>query len=1052
MLNAILKWSIVQRWLVVIGAVLVTVLGAYNLTQMPLDVFPDFAPPQVEIQTEATGLAPEEVESLITLPIESAVNGTPGVETVRSSSAVGISVVKVIFNWGTDVYQARQLVTERLQQVQEKLPEGIGTPQISPVSSPIGTVLMYAFTAETTPLMEVRRRVDRDVTNRLLAVPGVSQVIAYGGDVRQYQVLVDPAKLTGLNISLQEVTEAAEAANVNAAGGFLTTPDQEMIIRGVGRLESIDQLGKSVVTARDGKPVLLRDVAEVQIGAALKRGDGSVNGQPAVVVVVNKQPLNDTPTVTRSIERAMQEVKAGLPKDIQVIETFRQENFIDASIENVLGSLRDGIIIVSVILLMFLMNWRTAVITLSAIPLSILIGMLILNAFGQGINTMTLGGLAVAIGSVVDDSIVDMENAYRGLRKNQLAGTPEHPFKVVYDTSVEVRVSVIFSTVIIAVVFAPIFSLTGVEGRIFAPMGIAYLVSIFASTFVAMTLSPALCAILLANRPLPSDETWVASLSQRLYRPALHFAIRRAKLVLMIAAASLVASLLVFTSLGRVFLPEFQEPSLVNAMLLYPGVSLEATNQAGLAMQDALKDDPRFSSVQLRSGRAPGDADAGGVNLGHLDVELSAEGMKDREASVEKIRNEFARIPGIAPSIGGFISHRMDEVLSGVRSAIAIKIFGPDLEQLRSTGSQVESTIRDVNGLVDLQLEPQVPIRQVQIQFDRAAAARYGLTVGQLSEMVETGLNGRVVSQVLEEQQLFDLVVWLKDEARNNSDTIRNLLIDTPTGQKIPLAQVAQIDYGTGPNTINRENVSRLIVVSANVSGRDLGSVIKDVQAQVKESVQLPSGYFIQYGGQFESEQQASRNLLIFGGLAIVVISILMYFAVKSVAGMLMIMINLPLALVGGIFSIALGGGVVSVASLVGFITLFGVATRNGLLLVDNYNNKLARGIPLQQVIVDGSMERLVAILMTALTSALGMVPLVIGGGAGQEILQPLAVVVLGGLFTSTALTLLVLPALYAQFGRFLVPKPMDKANTDSDVIEDGEVDQKVNAMLTDWP
>ncbi|MBF2050760.1 MAG: efflux RND transporter permease subunit [Elainella sp. C42_A2020_010] len=1052
MLNAILKWSIVQRWLVVIGAVLVTVLGAYNLTQMPLDVFPDFAPPQVEIQTEATGLAPEEVESLITLPIESAVNGTPGVETVRSSSAVGISVVKVIFNWGTDVYQARQLVTERLQQVQEKLPEGIGTPQISPVSSPIGTVLMYAFTAETTPLMEVRRRVDRDVTNRLLAVSGVSQVIAYGGDVRQYQVLVDPAKLTGLNISLQEVTEAAEAANVNAAGGFLTTPDQEMIIRGVGRLESIDQLGKSVVTARDGKPVLLRDVAEVQIGAALKRGDGSVNGQPAVVVVVNKQPLNDTPTVTRSIERAMQEVKAGLPKDIQVIETFRQENFIDASIENVLGSLRDGIIIVSVILLMFLMNWRTAVITLSAIPLSILIGMLILNAFGQGINTMTLGGLAVAIGSVVDDSIVDMENAYRGLRKNQLAGTPEHPFKVVYDTSVEVRVSVIFSTVIIAVVFAPIFSLTGVEGRIFAPMGIAYLVSIFASTFVAMTLSPALCAILLANRPLPSDETWVASLSQRLYRPALHFAIRRAKLVLMIAAASLVASLLVFTSLGRVFLPEFQEPSLVNAMLLYPGVSLEATNQAGLAMQDALKDDPRFSSVQLRSGRAPGDADAGGVNLGHLDVELSAEGMKDREASVEKIRNEFARIPGIAPSIGGFISHRMDEVLSGVRSAIAIKIFGPDLEQLRSTGSQVESAIRDVNGLVDLQLEPQVPIRQVQIQFDRAAAARYGLTVGQLSEMVETGLNGRVVSQVLEEQQLFDLVVWLKDEARNNSDTIRNLLIDTPTGQKIPLAQVAQIDYGTGPNTINRENVSRLIVVSANVSGRDLGSVIKDVQAQVKESVQLPSGYFIQYGGQFESEQQASRNLLIFGGLAIVVISILMYFAVKSVAGMLMIMINLPLALVGGIFSIALGGGVVSVASLVGFITLFGVATRNGLLLVDNYNNKLARGIPLQQVIVDGSMERLVAILMTALTSALGMVPLVIGGGAGQEILQPLAVVVLGGLFTSTALTLLVLPALYAQFGRFLVPKPMDKANTDSDVIEDGEVDQKVNAMLTDWP
>jgi len=1023
MLDNILKWSIAQRWLVVIGAIVVTFLGIYNLTQMPLDVFPDFAPPQVEIQTEAPGLAPEEVEALITLPIESAVNGTPGVETVRSSSAVSISVVKVIFRWGTDVYQARQLVTERLQQVQEKLPEGVGIPQISPISSPIGTILMYAFTAETTPLMEVRRLVDRDVTNRLLAVPGISQVIAYGGDVRQYQVLVDPDRLVAFNVSLQEVAEATEAANVNAAGGFLNTPDQELIIRGVGRLDSIEQLQESVVAARDGRPVKLQDVADVQIGAALQRGDGSVGGQRAVVMVVNKQPLNDTPTVTRAVEAAMEELKAALPEDVVVTETFRQENFIEASVENVLSSLRDGIIIVSVIILLFLMNWRTAVITLSAIPLSILVGMIILNAFGQGINTMTLGGLAVAIGSVVDDSIVDMENAYRGLRKNQLAGSPEHPFKVVYDTSVEVRVSVIFSTVIIAVVFAPIFSLTGVEGRIFAPMGVAYLVSIFASTLVAMTLSPALCAILLARRPLPSDETWVTRTSQRLYQPALRFVMARAKLVLAIAVASLVASMVVFSSLGRVFLPEFQEPSLVNAMLLYPGSSLAATNEAGLAMQEALKDDPRFTTVQLRAGRAPGDADAGGVNLGHLDVELSEAGLRDREASIETIREEFARIPGIAPSVGGFITHRMDEVLSGVRSAIAVKIFGPDLDQLRTIGSDVEAAIRDIDGLVDLQLEPQVPIRQVQIQFDRPAAARYGLTVGQIASVVETALNGRVVSQVLEQQQLFDLLVWLKDDARNNLEAIGNLLIDTPVGQKIPLAQVARIDYGTGPNTINRENVSRLIVVSANVAGRDLGSVIDAIQDRVSASVALPSGYYIQYGGQFESEQRASRNLLVFGGLAIVVISVLMYFAVKSVLGVVMIMVNLPLALVGGIASIALGGGVVSVASLVGFITLFGVATRNGLLLVDNYNTKLAQGMPLRQVIVEGSSERLVAILMTALTSALGMVPLVLGSGAGKEILQPLAVVVLGGLFTSTALTLLVLPALYSLFGRRLVPK-----------------------------
>ncbi|PIG91641.1 efflux RND transporter permease subunit [Gloeocapsopsis sp. IPPAS B-1203] len=1023
MLNAILKWSIVQRWLVVLGAIIVTVLGIYNLTQMPLDVFPNFAPPQVEIQTEAPGLAPEEVESLITLPVESAINGTPGVETVRSSSAVGISVVKVIFSWGTDIYQARQLVTERLQQAQSKLPQGIEPPQISPISSPIGTVLQYAFTAETTPLMEVRRLVDRDITNRLLAVPGISQVIAYGGDVRQYQVLVDPAKLKAFNVTLAEVTDAAAAANTNAAGGFLVSPDQELLIRGIGRISTIEDLQRSVVTARNGTPVLLGDVAEVQIGAALQRGDGSLNGQRAVVVMINKQPQADTPTVTQAIEAAMAELQTSLPSDVKFTVTFRQQNFIDDAIENVQSSLRDGIIIVSIILLLFLMNWRTAMITLSAIPLSVLIGMIILNLFGQAINTMTLGGLVVAIGSVVDDSIVDMENAYRGLRKNQLAGTPVHPFQVVYDTSVEVRVSVLFSTVIIAVIFAPIFTLTGVEGRIFAPMGVAYLVSIFASTLVAMTLSPALCAILLTKQQLPEDDTWISRFSQRLYRPLLRFSINFPSTILVSAVAVFIASLIILTSLGRVFLPEFQERSLVNAMLLYPGTSLEATNQAGLAIQDALKDDPRFESVQLRAGRAPGDADAGGVNLGHVDIEISDEGMKDRETTVEKVRAEFAKLPGVAPSIGGFISHRMDEVLSGVRSAIAVKIFGPELDELRSIGAEVQTAMSNIAGVVDLQLEPQVPVKQVQIQFDRATAARYGLTVGNLSEMIETALNGKVVSQVLQEQQLFDLLVWLQADSRNNLDTIRNLLVDTPEGSKIPLAQLAQVNYGTGPNTINRENVSRLIVVSANVAGRDLGSVIEDIQANIKQQVQLPSSYFIQYGGQFESEQRASQNLLVFGTLALVIIAVLMYFAVKSIPAMLMIMINLPLALVGGIFSVALGGGILSVASMVGFITLFGVATRNGLLLVENYNAKLAQGMPVKKVLLEGSTDRLVAILMTAFTSALGMVPLVVGSGAGKEILQPLAVVVLGGLFTSTALTLLVLPALYSQFSRLLVPK-----------------------------
>ncbi|MBD2259397.1 efflux RND transporter permease subunit [Pseudanabaena sp. FACHB-2040] len=1040
MLNAILKWSIAQRWIVVIGAILITLYGLRTLSQMSLDVFPSFAPPQVEIQAEAPGLAPEEVESLVTLPIESAVNGTPGVTAVRSSSVAGASAVRVVFGWDTDVYQARQLITERLQQAQSRLPEGVEAPQLAPLNSPLGIILEYAFTADSTSLMDVRQLVDRQVTNRLLAVPGITQITVFGGEERQYQVLVDPAKLSAFGVTLAEVSEAAAAANQNGAGGYLIDADQELLIRGIGRIESIEDLQQSVVKARDGTPVLLRDVAEVAIGPALKRGDGSLNGQLALVMLINKQPIADTLTVTRQVEAALAEVGSSLPPDVTIHRTFRQADFIESSIRNVRDSLRDGIIIVSVILLLFLMNWRTAVITLSAIPMSLLICLILLNWFGLSVNTMTLGGLAVAIGSVVDDSIVDMENCYRGLRQNHQQGSPKHPFQVVYDTSVEVRTSVLFSTVIIAVIFAPIFALSGVEGRIFAPMGIAYLVAIFASTLVALTLSPALCAFLLAYAPLPTEETWVSRWGQRLYQPGLRLALRRPRLILLVALGMLVASLAVLPALGRVFLPEFQERSLVASMSLFPGGSLAATNRAGLAVQDALKEDPRFTTIQMRSGRAPGDPHVVGSNFAELDVELSDEGMRDREATLDALRAEFAKLPGVPASIGGFISHRMDEVLSGVRSAIAVKIFGPDLAELRRLGTEVTTVMGTIEGVVDLQLAPQLPVRQVQIRFDRAAAARYGLSMAALADTVETALNGRVVSQVLEEQQLFDLVVWFDASARGDLDTLRNVLIDTPAGQQIPLAQLAQIDYGTGPNAISRENVSRLIVVSSNVAGRDLGSVIADIQDQVRQQVQFPPGYFIQYGGQFESEQRATQNLLVFGALALVVISVLMYFTVRSFPATVMIMFNLPLAVVGGIFSVAIGGGVLSVASLVGFITLFGVAVRNGLLLVDNYNTKLATGMPLPQVLFAGSMERLNAILMTAFTSALGMLPLVIGTGPGREILQPLAVVVLGGLFTSTALTLIVLPALYALFGRHLVP-----SQTAVDISSDSEVGATAN-------
>jgi CzcA family heavy metal efflux pump len=1033
MLDLIVKWSIAQRWLVVMAAIVISFVGFQVLTQMPLDVFPNFAPPQVEIMTEAEGLAPEEVESLVTRPIESAINGTPGIATLRSSSAVGLSAVRATFSSDTDIYRARQLVTERLQQARSQIPQGVKEPKILPVISPLSWTVKYAFTSDTTPNMEVWRIVNWQVKNRLLAIPGVSNVVIFGGDERQYQVLVNPNQLQAFNVTLADVTKATKAANNNAPGGFLIGADEETLVRGVGRIESIEQLKKSVIKAKNGTPVLLEQVADVRIGAALKRGDASFQGKPAVVLTVDKQPSADTPRVTKAVEAAIEEIKPSLPKDVKVTTTFRQEDFIEASIKNVEEALRDGTIIVCVILILFLMNWRTVVISLSALPVSLLLGMMILHWLGQGINTMTLGGLVVAIGSVVDDAIVDMENVYRRLRENQQAGNPLPPLEVVFNGSVEVRVSVLFATIIIAVVFAPIFALSGVEGKIFAPMGLAYLLSIAASTLVALTLTPAMCALLLVNTKLPSTETWLEKQARKLYRPALKFSIGRPKIVLLASLAAVVMSLVVMTGLGQVFLPEFQDRSLVVAAVLKPGQSLSAMNQVGLAIEDALKGNPGVQTAQLRSGRASGDTEVAGVNAAELDVQLSEEGAKDRDQTIETIRKEFERIPGVVPNIGGFISHRMDEVLSGVRSAIAVKVFGPDLEQLRTLGTKVQSTMSKIEGLVDLQLEPQEPMKQVQIKFDRNAAARYGLTIGELSEEVETALSGRVVSQVLEQQQTFELIVWLQDKYRNNIEVISNLLVDTPTGQKIPLAQVAKIENGTGPNTINREHVSRYIVVSSNVSGRDLGSVIKDIRANVTQQVPLPTGYYIEYGGQFEAQEGATKTLLFSGVLALGAIVVILYFAVKSIPATMMILINLPLALIGGVISIALTGGILSVASMVGFITLFGVAARNGLLLVENYNARLAEGQSLQEVLIEGSMERLVAILMTALSSALGMVPLVIGSGAGKEILQPLAIVVLGGLFTSTALTLLVLPALYIQFGKFLVPK-ITQLPTDTEV------------------
>lgn len=1036
MLGNIVRWVIERRWLVVLATILISFWTFYIIPQMPLDVLPPFAPPQVEIQVEAPGLAPEEVESLVTLPVESAINGTPGVTAVRSASAAGISAVRIIFNQNTDIYQARQLVTERLQQATGKLPPGVETPQISPTTSPVGLVVQYAFTVEPEKkedspdkidLMEARRIVDWQVTNRLLAVPGVSQVLIFGGDERQFQVLVNPAKLAAFNVTLDQVTQATQKANVNAPGGFFITPDTEKLIRGIGRIESLEDLKKSTIISRNGVPVRLQDVADVQIGAAIKRGDAGFNGKPAIIIMVNKQPTVDTPTVTRAVEKAMAEIKAGLPKNLQVTTTFRQDSYIESSVDNVRSSLIQGSIIAAIILIPFLMNWRTLAVCLLDFFLTLLFGLLALSWLGIGLNTMTLGGLAVAIGTAIDDAIVYGENTYRRLRENKTSDNPTSPLEIIFEGSQEVRDSLLGATIIGIIVFSPIFTLPGIEGRIFTPMGISYLIVVVISSLESLLISPALCAILLPNIKVTKIEPWLARFCKRIYRSCLNFSMGNPLLIVTVATILTIASIVVIPSFGRAFLPEFQEQTMVNTLISYPTSSLEASTKAGHAIEEALKNDLRFKFIQTRSGRAAGDAEAAGVNVAHLDIELSKKGMENREKSLAVMREAFEKIPGAATNIGGFLSHRMDEVLSGVRSSIAVKIFGSDLVELRKIGQQVEQQMATVDGVVDLQLEPQIPVPQIQIKFDRDAASLYGHSVGDLADTIETALNSKVVSQVLENQQSFPLIVWLKPEARQNLDTIRSLLIDTPNGQKIPLASVAKIEEGKGPNTINRENVSRLIVVSANAKGRDLRSIVHEIETKVKQNVQITPGYFVQYAGQFEAEERATQNILVFSIIAFVAITVIIYLSVKSIASTAMIMINLPIGLVGGVIAVALTGGVISVASLVGFVSLFGVATRNGLLLVDNYNSKYAQGMRLKEIIIKGSMERLNAILMTALTSALGLAPMVLQGGPGQELLQPLSIVVFGGLFSSTAITLVVLPALYAKFGKHLFPKKQEE-------------------------
>ena len=1026
LLNTILRWSIARRWLVLISSLLISLLGLVNVLQMPLDVFPPFAPPQVEIQTAAPGLAPEQVEHQISEPIEAAVNGLVGVDLVRSASKPGLSMVQVVFRDSASLERARQAVAERLQQVRMQLPESAEAPEISPLLSPLGTILQYAFTLPETAspeqALQLRTVVQRTFEHPLLAIPGVAQVTIYGGDSPETQLQLDLGALQAEDVALNEAVDAARDAQFSGRGGVQISGGQERLILSDHAIRNDADLTRAVVRTGDGRAIPLGSLAEVRSGAALRRGEASLNGEPAVVLMINKQPDVDTPQLTRVVEDSMRGLQSSLPGDVSVIRTFRQATFIETAIRNVSESLLLGVVIVAVVLLLFLMNWRTALIALSAIPLSLLVGLLLMRGLGLQLNTMTLGGLVVAIGSVVDDAIVDMENCYRGLRANRQLSEPLNPLDVVFNTSVEVRQPVLFSTLIIVVVFAPIFTLTGVEGRIFMPMGIAYVLSIVASTAVALTLSPALCALLLSRAPLPAAASWVETRVQRLYKPLLELVLRSPRRVLVLAVSVVVATLLILPSLGRVFLPEFREQSLVNSMVLYPGVSLEMTSRAGRLLSKQLQSSEDVDWVQVRAGRAPGDADGAGVNIGHVDLELSDQAMQDRPAAIARIREVFLGLPGVAPNVGGFISHRMDEVLSGVRSAIAIKIAGPGLEELRELGEQVRDVVNEVPGVVDLQLEPQLPVPQIQLRIDREAALREGVSVASLARAAEVGLHGSAVSSAASAIDQAPLVVTLPAQQQGDLEVLQELPIRTASGALKPLGSFMTFEQTTGPNEVNREDVSRRIVVSANVAGRPLGPVVNDIRRQVAEAVTLTPGYTLRYGGQFESEQRATRSLVLYSLLAAVVIAAVMVVAVRSLPAMVAILLNLPLALVGGLVAVLLSGSVLSVASLIGFITLFGVAVRNGLLLVDNYNRRHQCGEGLLDLIRAGTLDRLNAILMTALTSSLGMLPLALAFGAGNEILQPLAIVVLGGLITSTLLTLVVIPALYARFGSRLLP------------------------------
>jgi len=1037
MLNRAIEFSIRYRVLVVCAAVLFLIYGTGVTARMPVDVLPDLNRPVVTILTEAHGLAPEETEALVTFPVETMMNGASGVQRVRSASSAGLSIVWVEFGWETDVFRARQIVNEKLQLAQARLPEGM-TSSLGPISSIMGEIMLISLSSKdgTTSPLEVRSLGDWVVRQRLLGVPGVSQVVPIGGGTKQYQVLTNPARLQQYGVTLEQVLHAAKGSNQNTTGGFLQSGAQEAVVRIMGRVRSIEDIAHTVVAVRNGVPVTIGQVAEVKLGKPLARGDASVSAEPAVVLSVQKQPNANTLELTKALDQALDDVQGSLPADVEINRhIFRQSGFIETAIRNVEEALRDGSILVFVILMVFLLNLRATFVALTAIPLSFVVAMLVLDRLGITVNTMTLGGLAVAIGLVVDDSIVDVENVYRRLKENRLKPNPDHPLQVVYRASAEVRNSIFFATLIIIAVFVPLVSLEGMEGRVFAPLGLAFIIALAASLLVSLTVTPALCAFLLArHRPtrqprtaeqLAHNDTWLVAHLKRLDAPLVRWSIRHSGTVIAVALVMVVIAGSLFSQMGREFLPPFNEGSLNASVILPPGTSLAESSRIGSLVEKQILSVPEVIHTGRRTGRAEMDEHAEGVGYSEIDIGLKPSNRPLKEIQAE-IRSKVKLIPGAVIALGQPISHRLDHLSSGVRAALAVKVYGPDLEQLRRRAEEVRVTMASVPGIVDLQVEPQIEVPEVRVSINREAAARYGLQPMVLAETLEAALNGETVSQVLQGQRTYDLVVWFDEAARSNMDVIRGTLVDTPTGAKVPLGQLAEVTRTTGPNTINRENVSRRIVVQANVQGRDLNGVVTDLQARMK-SVQSgwTPGYFVEYGGQFESQQSATGRILLLGTFTVVAIFLLLYVALGSWRLALQVMVNLPLAMVGGVIAVFMTGGVLSVASLVGFITLFGIATRNGIMMLSHYVHLMREEGETfgEAMILRGTLERLAPVMMTALAAALGLLPLALSvGQPGKELLHPIAVVILGGLISSTLLDQVVTPALFyrvgaAQFG-----------------------------------